>query len=385
MDCNYKTSRRVDFNLKPKNPDTTVLEYIWLGVLSPDMKSKTMILDKKITRLDELPLWAYDASSTTRGPTVGGEVLLKPVFWCLDPFRMKSIPNSYLVLCEAVEMDGKTPGVSNFRNVTAKIMSEAQEQKPWLGFEQEYILMDHAGTSGQWPLGFPKNGYAKPQSAAGYYCSVGASTAIARAISECHMNACLAAGIQISGVNAEVFPGQWEYQLAPIEGIQACDELWMSRYILRRVCEDFDLDVTFDPKPVTIGDWNGSGCHANFSTEDTRNENGYEKIIEYMERLSLKQSEFVKICGEKNEARLSGKNETSSTEKFSYGIANRGVSVRIPVTTVRDRQGYFEDRRPGGNVDPYLIGGMLVDTSCLEGKNGMELIAAYDKCKSSQV
>jgi len=278
-------------------------------------------------------------------------------------------------------MDGKTPGISNFRNIANKIMDKARDEHPWFGFEQEYILMTHDGTSATWPIGFPKGGYAKAQGQ--YYCSVGSLNSIGRSIPECHMLACLAAGIQISGVNAEVFPGQWEYQLAPIEGIQACDELWMSRYILRRVCEDFDLEVTFEPKPIS-GDWNGSGCHMNFSTDSTRSENGYEKIIENMEALSLKQQEHMTVYGENNELRLSGRCETSAMDKFSYGIANRGVSVRLPTTTVAARSGYFEDRRPAGNVDPYLSGAMMVDSVCLEGQNGQEILSAYERCKRNK-
>jgi len=70
-------------------------------------------------------------------------------------------------------------------------------------------LLRQEGVDQFWPLGFPKGGYAYPQGQ--YYCSVGAKNAYGRTIPEAHLNMCLAAGITISGLNAEVFPGQWEY------------------------------------------------------------------------------------------------------------------------------------------------------------------------------
>ena len=136
------------------------------------------------------------------------------------------------MLCETIETDLKTPAYANFRNICAKIMDQCKEHHPWFGFEQEYILMRKEGTAEPWPLGFPPGGYAKKQG--GYYCSAGAGKAIGRVIAESHLYASLAAGLEIGGVNAEVFPGQWEYQIGPLEGIAAADQLWVSRYILKR-------------------------------------------------------------------------------------------------------------------------------------------------------
>jgi len=374
MDMDNKLYRAFDFNLKPLNPDVTVCEYVWLG--SQDMRSKTMVIPKKVTALEDFPNWNYDASSTQQQSLTSNDIVLKPVFKCPDPFRQKNIPNSFLVLCETVEMDLKTPAMNNHRWIANKIIETAKDQRPWFGYEQEYILLKHEGSSFTWPLGFPKGGY--PQAQGPYYCSIGAKNSFGRVIPEYHLNACLAAGLTIAGVNAEVFPGQWEYQIGPVEGIGASDQLWMSRYILRRVCEDFDLEVTFEPKPVS-GDWNGTGCHANFSSESTRNIGGYDKIVEQMELLSLKHKDHIKVYGANNHLRLSGVHETSSMEKFNYGIANRGCSVRIPAVTVTKRCGYFEDRRPAGNCDPYLVSGMIVDTFCLNGKYGDEVLASYER------
>jgi len=363
-----------DYNLKPYNPDTTVAEYIWIGGTGQDLRSKTMVIHKIVETLADLPVWNFDGSSTKQATTDSSEVFLKPVFKCPDPFRIKSIPNALLVLCETLGTDQKTPAISNFRTMANLIMEKAKDHKPWFGFEQEYILLRKAGTA-TWPLGFPKGGYARPQG--DYYCSSGALNAFARVISESHLKACLAANITIAGLNAEVFPGQWEFQVGPVEGIEAADQLWMARYILKRVCEDFGVEVTFDPKPV-LGDWNGSGCHANFSTELTRAEGGLAKIFTYMESLSKNHKEHLMVYGANNHLRLTGLHETSSTTKFTYDIAHRGCSVRIPSVTAAKKCGYFEDRRPAGNCDPYLVGGMLVDTVCNDGMYGNDLLSIWD-------
>lgn len=363
-----------DFNLSPHNPDTTVAEYIWIGGTGQDIRAKTMVIHKKVTTLEDLPTWNFDGSSTKQATTQSSEVILKPVFKCPDPFRIKSIPNALLVLCESLETDYKTPAIANFRSISNTIMTHAKDHHPWFGFEQEYILLRPEGTFSE-PLGFPKGGYAKPQGE--YYCGVGASSAIGRIISESHLKACLAAGLTVSGLNAEVFPGQWEFQVGPVEGINGCDQFWVARYILRRVAEDYGVDVTFEPKPVP-GDWNGTGCHTNFSTVHTRAEGGLEKIITYMEKLSKKHTDHVKVYGTNNHLRLTGLHETSSMKAFSYDIAHRGCSVRIPSTTAANKSGYFEDRRPAGNMDPYLVGGILVDTVCNDGKYGDILVGTYD-------
>lgn len=148
-------------------------------------------------------------------------------------------------------------------------MSLAKDDKPLFGLEQEYTLMDRDG----WPFGWPKGGYPQPQGP--YYCGIGACLALGRDLVEAHYKACLYAGVNIRGTNAEVMPAQWEYQVGPCEGIDAGDQLWMSRYLLMRIAEEFGIQVSFDPKPIS-GDWNGAGCHTNFSTLKMREDNGIE-------------------------------------------------------------------------------------------------------------
>ena len=370
------------FNNLPVTTDYTIAEYIWIGGSGSDIRSKTMCIPQICSKLEDFPIWNFDGSSTQQAPTNDSEILLKPVFFCKDPFRqIKEGENkgfTCLVLCETLKTD-MTPAKANFRSYAQKIFEATLDEKPWFGFEQEYILLKPEGTFSKRPLGFPKGGYSAPQGP--YYCSVGASNSIGRYVAEAHLKCCLYAGLKVSGINAEVFPGQWEFQIGPVEGLNGCDQLWMARYILHRVCEEFNVDVTFEPKPVK-GDWNGSGCHTNFSFESCRKEGGYDRIIEAMVDLSAKHSDHIFVYGEENDQRLTGVHETAYIDKFSYGVGNRGSSVRIPTSTVQEKKGYFEDRRPAANCDPYLVGGMLVDTTLLKGKFGDQMVEAYKKFKN---
>merc|ERR1711904_311341 len=230
---------------------------------------------------------------------------------------------------------------------------------PWYGIEQEYTLVK---TDGHTPLGFPDVGYPAPQGP--YYCGAGFDSAIGRPIADNHYKACLYAGVTIAGINAEVMPGQWEYQIGPCEGIQSGDDLWMSRYLMIRVCEKHGVNVSFDPKPIP-GDWNGAGCHTNYSTKEMREAGGYAKIIAAIEKLGKKHEEHIAAYGEGNERRLTGAHETAAIDKFSYGVANRGASIRIPRDTEKAQYGYFEDRRPASNCDPYIVTSKIFDTTCL--------------------
>jgi len=258
--------------------------------------------------------------------TESSEVLIRPVALFNDPFR--GVPNK-IALCETYHVDG-TPTVSNFRHFAQKIFDKAGDIDPWFGIEQEYTLMKSIGTGLEWPLGWPVGGFPKPQGP--YYCSVGNKVNYGREVMNAHYKACLNAGIKIYGTNCEVMPGQWEFQVGNCKGIEAADHLWMARYLLHRVGEYFGIDISISPKPIH-GDWNGTGCHTNYSTEDTRNDREMTNILGQMKKLEITHSRLVNLYGEDNHLRLTGKHETSSMEKFSYGVANRASSVRIPRTT----------------------------------------------------
>ena len=318
-------------------------------------KTRTWSKTTAPTSVSELPIWNFDGSSTGQAPGHDSEVLLVPVFMCPDPFRGGE---HKLVLCECVAPD-MSPIPTNTRNKANAIFSAKKEEIPWFGLEQEYTLFN---LDGKTPLGWPKGGYPGPQGP--YYCSVGADVAFGRRVVEAHYRACLYAGIKISGINGEVLPGQWEYQIGPCEGIESGDHCWIARFLLTRVCEDFGVLVSFDPKPIP-GDWNGSGCHTNYSTEAMRNPGGYKVIIEAIEKLGKKHKEHIEAYGEGNERRLTGRHETASISTFLYGVANRGASIRIPRDTERMGYGYFEDRRPASNCDPYVVTSKVFETTCL--------------------
>lgn len=334
-------------------------EYVWIGGSGQDLRCKTRTLPfDEIKSLDQLPVWNFDGSSTGQAPGKDSEVYLKPVFFCPDPFRRG---NSVLVLAECCLPDGKlTPIPTNTRNACAAIMEKVKDEEVWFGIEQEYTLMHKDMRT---PFGWPKNGYPRPQGP--FYCSAGAENAFGRRVVEAHYRACLYSGLNISGVNAEVMPGQWEYQIGPCTGIESGDHVTMSRYLMQRVCEDFGIVVTLDPKPMP-GDWNGAGAHCNISTKTMREDGGYAHIIKAIEKLGKKHQEHMVVYGEGNDRRMTGAHETAPIDKFSYGVAHRGASVRIPRQAKLEGKGYFEDRRPASNVDPYVLTGKIVKTCLLD-------------------
>jgi len=232
------------------------------------------------------------------------------------------------------------------------------DQEVWFGLEQEFTLFN---LDQKTPLGWPQGGMpSRPQGP--YYCSVGPTNSFGRMITDSMYKACLYAGITISGTNGEVMPGQQEYQVGPCVGIDAGDQMMMSRYILERVCEDFQVYCTLHPKPIVEGEWNGAGMHTNVSTKKMREEGGLEVIKQAIYKLGAKHAEHIAVYGEGNELRLTGAYETASIDQFCYGVANRGASIRIGRDTEAEGKGYFEDRRPSSNADPYLVTGKIMST-----------------------
>jgi glutamine synthetase len=329
-------------------------EYIWIGGSGEDLRSKTKTLDAPVSSPSELPDWNFDGSSTGQAPGHDSEVILKPKAIFPDPFRGG---DNILVLCDCYTPAGE-PIPSNTRAAAEKIFSDpkVKAEKPWWGLEQEYTLFQPDGRT---VIGWPVGGY--PGAQGPYYCGVGADRIFGRPVVEAHYKACLYSGIKISGINAEVMAGQWEFQVGPCEGISGADHLWIARYLLLRICEEFGLICSFDPKPIP-GEWNGAGCHTNFSTESMRKDGGYQVILDAIKKLGDKHQEHIECYGKGNERRLTGRCETASIDKFSYGVANRGASIRIPREAEKHGKGYFEDRRPASNMDPYIVTSKIVHT-----------------------
>jgi glutamine synthetase len=318
------------------------------------LRSKTKILADDAVP----PIWGFDGSSTNQAEGHASDRVLKPVFTCPDPVRGGA---DVLVLCEVENIDF-TAHESNTRAACVEVAERFAAQESWFGIEQEYTMFD-----GERPLGFPEGGgYPGPQGP--YYCGVGASNIVGREIVEKHLDYCLAAGIKISGINAEVMPGQWEFQIGPAGTVEAADHLWIARWLLHRVAEDYGVTISFGAKPVK-GDWNGAGAHTNFSTKAMRGvdgDSGYEAIITACEALGGegKALEHVSVYGDGIQDRLTGLHETAPWDKYSYGVSNRGASVRIPWQVEVDRKGYIEDRRPNANCDPYNVTRVIADTCC---------------------
>jgi glutamine synthetase len=326
----------------------TKLEYIWLDGYKPtqSLRSKTMVVDNFSGKLEDCKIWGFDGSSTQQAKGNDSDCILKPVAIYSDPTRV----NAFIVLNEVLNSD-QTAHCSNTRSTIDK------ENDFWFGFEQEYVLIDLETNK---PIGFPKDGFPAPQGP--YYCSVGAANAVGRQIVEEHLDICIEAGLNIEGINSEVMIGQWEYQIFSKNATEACDQLWVARYFLERICEEYNIKVDLNPKPVS-GDWNGSGMHANFSNKILR-KSGDKKIFDKIcEAFRNKQKEHINVYGANNDRRLTGEHETQDINSFSYGVSDRGASLRIPLGTVKNGwKGRIEDRRPAANANPYEVAAIIIKT-----------------------
>jgi glutamine synthetase len=329
------------------------LEYIWLDGYEPvpNLRGKTQIKEfSSFPKLEELPMWGFDGSSTRQAEGKNSDCMLKPV--AVFPDSTKK--NGVLVMCEVMNPDGVTPHPSNSR---AGILDDPGA---WFGFEQEYFLYQDGA-----PLGFPPAGNFPPPQGE-YYTGVGFKNVgdIAREIVDTHLDLCLDAGINHEGINAEVAKGQWEFQIFGKGSKRAADEMWIARYLLVRLCEKYGVDVNFHCKPLGKDvDWNGSGMHANFSTEHMRTVGGKEYFEALMGAFDKYKNEHIAVYGPDNHLRLTGLHETQSIDKFNYGIANRGASIRVPHSFVNNGyKGYLEDRRPNSQGDPYQIASRILQT-----------------------
>jgi glutamine synthetase len=332
------------------------LEYIWLDGYTPlaNLRSKTKIIDgdpAKLT-LEDLPVWGFDGSSTRQAEGKNSDCLLKPVALFPDATRK----NGFVVMTEVLQPNGQ-PHPTNTRATIP------DDPDTWFGFEQEYFFFKDGA-----PLGFPAGGFPEPQGP--YYTGVGYKNvgSVARKLVEEHIDVCIAAGINIEGINAEVAKGQWEFQIFGKGSKTAADQMWVARYLLTRLCEAYEVDVEWHCKPIRGAfnaplDWNGSGMHTNFSTKHLREVGGKAYFERLMEAFNRHMDEHIAVYGPENHLRLTGLHETQSIDKFTYGLSDRGASVRLPVNFISNGyRGYLEDRRPNSAADPYLVAGRIIKT-----------------------
>jgi len=341
------------------------LEYVWLdGHETKNLRSKVRYeewtMDSSsgnLSReevLDKIPDWSFDGSSTKQSDTSNSDIILKPVKVYHNPLEISEELPSFLILCETYDNNG-LPHKTNTRNKLEKIYDEDM----WFSVEQEYTLMD---TKTNKPSTWSDRETINEQGE--YYCGLG-NNVTDRIIVEQHALACIECNIPFFGTNAEVLLSQWEYQLKPETALNAADDLWMSRYLLQRLCENYGVYASFHPKPVNgrpHGQWNGAGAHINFSTEYMRENSDKQYIENLCEAFGDTHEKHIKVYGKDNEKRLTGDCETQHISKFSYGVGDRGASIRIPSQTAQEWKGYLEDRRPAANVDPYEAFSAIINT-----------------------
>lgn len=345
--------------------ELSMVEYLWLDGTVPtrQLRSKMRLIQLGDNpSLASFPEWSFDGSSTNQAAGEDSDCILKPVSFVKDPIRGEG---NYIVMAEVYNADGETTHETNSRaQLRAVLDAGAAAQDPWMGFEQEYTLFKDGI-----PLGWPENGFPGPQGP--YYCAVGAENVFGRDIAEEHAVLCMEAGLMYYGLNAEVMPGQWEFQIGYRGGdadtpdaMTVADHTWIARWLLQRVSEEYGVTVSFANKPIK-GDWNGAGMHTNVSTNDTRDKSkGRQAISDAVKALGEKHEAHIRIYGESNDERLTGDHETCDINTFKVGTADRGCSIRIPRPVELKGYGYFEDRRPGANADPYLVAARISATIC---------------------
>ena len=312
--------------------ETYIYEYIWIDGFSK-IRSKTRLVNTININLE----WTFDGSSTGQGTTSSSDIILKPVKSYIDPFRLHK--NSYILLCECL-YNSNEPHITNNRNSCDIIDKQTLINECLFGIEQEYIIYN---SSTNLPYGWENDKIPKQGP---YYCGVGGNVSYGRKIVEEHLSMCIKAGLKICGVNAEVMPSQWQYQIGPLEATECADQLWVSRYILERTAESYNAYISYDPKPFK--NLNSSGAHINFSTYKmrTKNKDSMEEIHRVCKCLISTHSDDIIYYGENNKKRY---------DKCNYAVSDRSASIRIPLYVNKNGYGYIEDRRPSSNMDPYLV------------------------------
>ena len=350
------------------------LEYVWLDGYTPEpnLRSKVKVIKNEAAslNLNDIPEWNFDGSSTKQAEGKFSDCVLKPVRLYYNN-HYSNIKTTY-VFCEVMNPDG-TPHEANQRHLLGD-----EDSNFWVGFEQEYFIRDGRDKS---ILGHneSKNGYIGLEPQGKYYCGVG-SNVVGRELVEKHLDFCLTHGINITGTNAEVALGQWEYQVFAEGNKKACDDLWMARYFMEKISETYGYSIEYHPKPLGNLNWNGSGLHTNFSNKKMREVGGEEYFKSIFNAFDSRHKNHIEVYGSDNHMRLTGKHETQSIDKFSVGVSDRGASIRVPAQTAKNNWvGYLEDRRPASNANPYDIIRVITETL----KMSEELFAAHNNMTSN--
>ncbi len=345
-----------------------IVEYVWLDA-DDNFRSKIRVM----SRLDRLD-WNFDGSSTGQATTESSEVILKVVAQFNHPFINNT---GFLFLCATYDINNK-PLSNNYYDKANEIFNKDNQGlklKPWFGLEQEYFMYDKNLTInnnehyefdpalGNNNSSNNNDNYLKITNGNKFYCSPINQDPNEVTIVMEHLEACIKAGIRISGNNAEVVQHQWEFQVGPVEGIEAGNQLLMARYLLNRIASKYNKVVDYHPKPMS--GVNGSGCHINFSTKPMREKGGLEQIMNAIEKLKNNHVYHMENYGKDNRLRMTGHNETSSYDNFSWGVGSRNTSIRIGYDTYKNEMGYFEDRRPASNINPYLATSIIYKTCSL--------------------
>jgi len=352
------------------NTDTNTLATTFINLSAYASENSSLLWDP-LQRLDSgyelgnvalhnIPIWNFDGSSTGQATGKDSDIILRPVRIYNNPLFINTSQLTHLlILCECYEKTYQ-PHPTNHRFITRELQSRHVEEECLFGMEQEYVLFERThGLPYKWcEHNEPGIGGQGP-----YYCSAGGDRAFGRNITNEHLLACLQAGVEICGTNAEVMASQWEFQVGATDPVKVCDDLVVARYLLCRITEKYNCCVSFHPKPY-LGDWNGSGCHTNFSTWAMRRKGGFEHIMSACKQLQAKHNEHIEVYGEHNSLRLTGAHETSPITEFTWGVGNRGCSVRIPLHVFHQQRGYLEDRRPASNCNPYQVVNAIVSTVC---------------------